>query len=71
MVGTQQRILVTGFSKKDPGEMQGRTENNRVVNFKANQDRSDSALIGRFIDVDIVDAYPNSLRGERIDDNDY
>jgi tRNA-2-methylthio-N6-dimethylallyladenosine synthase len=71
MVGTQQRILVTGFSKKDPGELQGRTENNRVVNFRANQDRSDSALIGRFIDVNIVDAYPNSLRGERVDNNDY
>jgi len=71
MVGTQQRILVTGFSKKDPGEMQGRTENNRVVNFKANQDRTDSQLIGRFIDVNITDALPNSLRGERIDAFDY
>jgi tRNA-2-methylthio-N6-dimethylallyladenosine synthase len=71
MVGTRQRILVTGFSKKDPGELQGRTENNRVVNFKANQDRRDAALIGRFIDVNIVDAYPNSLRGERVDNNDY
>ena len=71
MVGSQQRILVTGFSKKDPGEMQGRTENNRVVNFKANQDRSDSQLIGRFIDVTVTDAMPNSLRGERIDDQDY
>jgi tRNA-2-methylthio-N6-dimethylallyladenosine synthase len=71
MVGTQQRILVTGFSKKDPGEMQGRTENNRVVNFKANQDRTDSQLIGRFIDVSITDALPNSLRGERIDALDY
>lgn len=71
MVGSQQRILVTGFSKKDPGEMQGRTENNRVVNFKANQDRSDSQLIGRFVDVTITDAMPNSLRGERIDDKDY
>lgn len=71
MVGSQQRILVTGFSKKDPGEMQGRTENNRVVNFKANQDRSDSQLIGRFVDVTITDAMPNSLRGERIDNKDY
>jgi len=71
MVGTQQRILITGFSKKDPGEMQGRTENNRVVNFKANQDRTDSQLIGRFIDVNITDALPNSLRGERIDALDY
>lgn len=71
MVGTEQRILVTGFSKKDPGELQGRTENNRVVNFKATQSRADSALIGRFVDVKIVDAYPNSLRGERLDTNDY
>ena len=71
MVETQQRILVTGFSKKDPGELQGRTENNRVVNFKGNQDRTDSALIGRFIDVTITTAFPNSLRGERIDDQDY
>lgn len=71
MVGTQQRILVSGFSKKDPGELQGRTENNRVVNFRANQDRSDSALIGRFVDVVISAALPNSLRGERIDDQDY
>lgn len=71
MVGNTERILVTGFSKKDPGELQGRTENNRVVNFKAKQDRSDSALIGRFIDVKITDAYANSLRGERVDEQDY
>ncbi len=71
MVGNIERILVTGFSKKDPGELQGRTENNRVVNFKANQDRSDSQLIGRFIDVRITAAFANSLRGERIDDQDY
>ena len=71
MVGNTERILVTGFSKKDPGELQGRTENNRVVNFKANQDRTDSALIGRFIDVSITAAYANSLRGERVDDQDY
>ena len=71
MVDSQQRILVTGFSKKDPGELQGRTENNRVVNFKANQDRTDSALIGRFVDVVITEALPNSLRGKRTDDQDY
>ena len=71
MVGNTERILITGFSKKDPGELQGRTENNRVVNFKAKQDRTDSQLIGRFIDVNILDAYSNSLRGERIDDQDY
>jgi len=71
MVGTEQRILVTGFSKKDPGELQGRTENNRVVNFRASQSRQDSELIGRFIDVRITAANPNSLRGERVDDCDY
>ncbi|MDX1453090.1 MAG: tRNA (N6-isopentenyl adenosine(37)-C2)-methylthiotransferase MiaB [Oleiphilaceae bacterium] len=71
MVGTTQRILVTGFSKKDPGELQGRTENNRVVNFKAWRDRRDAQLIGRFVDVTITAALPNSLRGERIDEADY
>lgn len=59
MVGSNQRILVTGTSKKDPGELQGRTENNRAVNFPA----SDHTLIGDFVDVEIVDALPNSLRG--------
>ena len=67
MVGSTQRILVTGFSKKDPGQLQGRTENNRVVNFRA----QNPALIGRFVDVRITEALPNSLRGERIDDRDY
>ena len=59
MVGTTQCILVTGLSKKDPGQLQGRTENNRAVNFSA----TDLSLIGRFVDVEIVDALPNSLRG--------
>ena len=59
MVGSSQRILVTGVSKKDPGELQGRTENNRAVNFSA----TDHGLIGQFVDVDIVQALPNSLRG--------
>ncbi|MCB1691276.1 MAG: tRNA (N6-isopentenyl adenosine(37)-C2)-methylthiotransferase MiaB [Pseudomonadales bacterium] len=58
MVGTVQRVLVTGISKKDPGELQARTENNRVVNFRA-----DPGLIGGFANVEIVDALPNSLRG--------
>jgi tRNA-2-methylthio-N6-dimethylallyladenosine synthase len=71
MVGSTQRILVSGWSRKDPGELQGRTENNRVVNFKAHQDHRDLALIGRFVDLVITDAYPNSLRGARIDDRDY
>jgi len=59
MVGNEETILVTGVSKKDPGELQGRTENNRVVNFR----HDDHSLIGKFVKVNIEDAYPNSLRG--------
>lgn len=59
MVGTTQRVLVTGVSRKDPGQLQGRTENNRVVNFSA----TDSSLIGQFAQVAVVEALPNSLRG--------
>tara|TARA_R110002124_G_scaffold56146_16_gene158762 strand:+ start:4047 stop:5450 length:1404 start_codon:yes stop_codon:yes gene_type:complete len=62
MVGSQQRILVTGVSRKDPGELQGRTENNRVVNFPC----LDQTVIGQFADVTILEAYANSLRGELI-----
>ncbi len=62
MVGTRQRVLVTGVSKKDPGQLQGRTENNRVVNFTAD----DPSLIGDFVNVDIGEALPNSLRGMRV-----
>ena len=61
MVGSQQRILVTGFSPKDPGMLSGRTENNRVVNFRA---PNPTELIGYFVDIDITEAFPNSLRGE-------
>ncbi len=60
MVGSTQRILVSGVSKKDPGQLQGRTENNRVVNFYSDN----HALIGEFADVTILEALPNSLRGE-------
>ncbi len=67
MVGSQQRILVTGYSKKDPGQYQGRTENNRVVNFRLD----DPNLIGYFVDVTITRALPNSLRGERVDNEKY
>ena len=63
MVGEVQRILVTGRSKKDPGQLQGRTENNRVVNFAS----ADHDLIGGFADVEIGEALPNSLRGRLID----
>ncbi len=63
MVGTTQRLLVSGISRKDPGQLQGRTENNRVVNFTC----SDHQLIGQFVDVEISEALPNSLRGTLID----
>jgi len=59
MVGTEQCILVTGVSKKDPGQLQGRTENNRVVNFKS----ENASLIGQFVKIKIQEALPNSLRG--------
>jgi tRNA-2-methylthio-N6-dimethylallyladenosine synthase len=62
MVGTVQRILVEGPSKKDPGELQGRTENNRVVNFAGGPNTEH--LIGQLIDVNIVQTYTYSLRGE-------
>src|SRR5690606_14785367 len=67
MVGTTQRILVTGLSKKDPGEYAGRTENNRIVNFR--HDNAD--VIGHFIDVEIREALPNSLRGVPVDSRLY
>ncbi|QIL89731.1 tRNA (N6-isopentenyl adenosine(37)-C2)-methylthiotransferase MiaB [Microbulbifer harenosus] len=59
MVGNVERVLVSGVSKKDPGQLQGRTENNRVVNFRCDQ----LDLIGKFADVLIEEALPNSLRG--------
>jgi len=59
MVGTRQTLLITGVSKKDPGQLQGRTENNRVVNFSTDNHQ----LIGQFADVEITEALPNSLRG--------
>ncbi|WP_277252980.1 tRNA (N6-isopentenyl adenosine(37)-C2)-methylthiotransferase MiaB [Neptunomonas phycophila] len=62
MVDSTQRILVNGYSKKDPGMLSGRTENNRVVNFRC----SNPDLIGHFADVKIVEAYANSLIGELI-----
>ena len=58
MVGTTQRVLVEGTSKKDPRQLSGRTENNRVVNFDGNQ-----RLVGHFADVVITEALSNSLRG--------
>jgi tRNA-2-methylthio-N6-dimethylallyladenosine synthase len=58
MLGTTQRILVEGPSKKNPMELMGRTENNRVVNFEGTPD-----MIGEFLDVEINDVFANSLRG--------
>jgi len=58
MVGSRQRILVEGPSKRDPQELSGRTENNRIVNFAA-----PAALMGQMIDVEITQAFPHSLRG--------
>jgi len=58
-VGTVQRVLVEGPSRRDPQELMGRTECNRVVNFAA-----PARLIGQMVDVRITQAYPHSLRGE-------
>ena len=58
MIGTKQAVLVEGESKKDAGELRGRTGNMRVVNFPA-----PASLHGRFVDVEILEALPNSLRG--------
>ena len=59
MVGSVQRVLVTGVSRTDPGPRPGRTENNRVVNVRG----ADLGLIGEFADVLVEEALPNSLRG--------
>ncbi len=59
MVGSVQRVLVDRPSRKNPDELAGRTENNRVVNFAGPR-----KLIGRFVDLRITEAFPNSLRGE-------
>lgn len=61
MIGTTQSILVSGLSKKNPLQISGRTENNRVVNFDG-----DSSLIGQLVNVKITEALPNSLRGEMV-----
>lgn len=63
MIGTVQRILVDGPSVKDPNELQGRTENNRVVNFAGGKE-----LIGTLVNTRITESYNYSLRGELIDE---
>ena len=59
MIGTRQRVLVTGRAARNDSELAARTDNNRVVNFAG-----DAALIGSFVDVGITSAQPHSLRGE-------
>src|SRR5690554_2794631 len=59
MLNTEQRVLVIGPSKKNPMELSGRTENNRVVNFVGSPD-----MIGKFVDVKITYVFVNSLRGD-------
>ncbi|WP_050537820.1 tRNA (N6-isopentenyl adenosine(37)-C2)-methylthiotransferase MiaB [Yersinia mollaretii] len=58
MIGSVQRILVEGPSRKNAMELAGRTENNRVVNFEGVP-----SMIGQFVDVEIIDVYASSLRG--------
>ena len=62
MVGKNFEILVTDYAKKDPGMLQGRTENNRVVHFPCH----DASRIGTFVTTCIRAALPNSLRGELV-----
>ena len=64
MVGTVQNVLVTGPSKKNPRQLCGRTQNNRVVNFNG-----EASLIGQFVNVNITESLPNSLRGELVEND--
>ena len=61
MVGSVQRVLVDGLSKKNVNELSARTDSNRVVNFKGQ-----TRLINQFADVTITHAFPHSLRGELV-----
>jgi tRNA-2-methylthio-N6-dimethylallyladenosine synthase len=61
MVGSRQRVLVEGTSRKDAAEMAARTENNRVVNFAG-----PASAAGRYVDVEITAALPHSLRGRLV-----
>jgi len=61
MIGTTVSVLVERASKKDPQQIAGRTENNRIVNFDG-----DESLIGGFATVEITEALPNSLRGKLV-----
>jgi tRNA-2-methylthio-N6-dimethylallyladenosine synthase len=61
MLGSIQRVLVEGTSKKDENELAGKTDNNRTVNFAGN-----SELINQFVNVRITQAMPHTLRGELV-----
>ena len=67
MLGTTQRVLVEGLSKKDVQELAGRTDNNRVVNFCGASDiMSSQAMIGHFVDVEVTQVVRHTLRGELV-----
>jgi tRNA-2-methylthio-N6-dimethylallyladenosine synthase len=67
LVGKTQKILVEGPSRKDPSELMGRTECNRIVNFAAGPTQAlRDRLVGELIEVNITKAYPHSLRAELI-----
>ena len=61
MLGSTQRVLVTGFSEKHPEYLTGRADNNRIVDFLGDKD-----LIGQMIPVEITEAKTNSLKGKKI-----
>lgn len=61
MVGTIQRCLVEGVSKKDPDQLQARTANNRVVNFTGHP-----RLINQMVELEIIEAFTFSLRGQMV-----
>jgi tRNA-2-methylthio-N6-dimethylallyladenosine synthase len=61
MLGSIQRVLVEGTSKKDENELAGKTDNNRTVNFAGS-----SQLINQFVNVRITQAMPHTLRGELV-----
>jgi len=65
LVGSRQRILVEGRSRKDAGELMGRTECNRIVNFPGGPNAA--RLVGQMIEVDITAAWAHSLRAEVCD----
>ncbi|MFA5662839.1 tRNA (N6-isopentenyl adenosine(37)-C2)-methylthiotransferase MiaB [Castellaniella sp.] len=66
MVGTVQRLLVEGHSRKDAADLKGRTENNRIVNFPGQ-----ARLIGQMVDVRITQSLANTLRGEIVTSDAY